>query len=149
MTGTLSFEYEYSRDDDDDFGKLTAEVRTPSFSGRNRMWVQWQDVVDLAAALATFPIEADDPVTAEWGFGGSDPSQAVTTTITKVSIAPQGRTGGLIVRVALTDQHDASDRCSTHFTTDYPSIERFGDEITIMMRDRTGRAVLHGRVDDR
>ncbi len=35
----LIFDYEFSSDDDDDFGSLSAAVETPDFSGNNRAYV--------------------------------------------------------------------------------------------------------------
>jgi hypothetical protein len=107
------------------------------------MWVQWQDLGDFAASLSRYPIAADRPALGEWGFG----EQGQYTPITKVSIAPNGSSGGLVTEVSLADYYGPVNRCSTHFGTDYPSVDRFKDEIERMIRDRAGRAVLLGSTD--
>lgn len=92
MNSSFIVAFEFSRDGDD-FGWLTAEVQTPRFRGSNGMWVQWQDVSDLAEALRAHPIKQNDPVTADWGFGEASQGKAVATTITGLSIEPRGKTG--------------------------------------------------------
>ncbi|AJP70569.1 hypothetical protein [Sphingomonas hengshuiensis] len=144
MNSTLVLEYEFSRDGDD-FGWLIAKVQTPHFSGRNGMWVQWQDVGDFAASLSTYPINADNPVLGEWGFG----EQGQYTEITKVGIGPKGATGALVANVSLANYYEPENRCSTCFETDYPSLSDFREEIERMLHDRTGSAVLNGSVEIR
>lgn len=137
MDGSLTFEYEFSRDGDD-CGWLIARVETPDFSGTNGMWVQWQDVVEFGGALSRYPIEAANPVTCEWGFGEEGKYEVVT----KVAIAPEGATGGLIVDVYLANFYDPRNRCHTRFYTDYPSITRFREQIERMMQKDALTAVL-------
>jgi hypothetical protein len=144
MNSRLALAYEFSRDGDD-FGWLSAEVQTPLFSGRNGMWVQWQDVGDFAASLSRYPIEIGSPVIGEWGFGES----GKYSEITKVVIAPKGSTGGLAADVSLADYYEPANRCSTRFTTDYPSLDRFRKDIERMMKERIGSAVLCGSTDFR
>lgn len=62
----LIFDYEFSSDDDDDFGSLSAAVETPDFSGNNRAYVQWQDLLDLEADLAAF---RSPPMIRSWRNG--------------------------------------------------------------------------------
>ncbi|BCA60616.1 hypothetical protein [Sphingomonas sp. HMP6] len=142
MNSKLVLEYKFSRDGDA-FGWLKAEVHTPRFSGRNGAWVQWQDVGDFAASLSKFPIETDSPALCEWGFG----EKGQYAEITKVSIAPKALTGGLVADVSLANWYEPTQRCSTRFDTDYPSLARFQQEIERMMRERVGSAVLHGSAD--
>ena len=144
MNSTFVFEYEFSRDGDD-FGWLIAMVQTPQFSGRNGMWVQWQDVGDFATSLSTFPIQADSPVLCEWGFS----KEGEYSEITKVNIAPKGATGALVANVSLANYYLPENRCSTHFETDYPSLSEFGEQIKRMLYNRTGSAVLNGYADVR
>ncbi|WP_404371643.1 hypothetical protein AB5I39_04375 [Sphingomonas sp. MMS24-J45] len=144
MNSKLIFEYVFSRDGDD-LGWLKAEVHTPRFSGRNGAWVQWQDLADFTASLSRFPIESGSPAVGEWGFG----EQGQYTEITQVSIAPKGSTGGLVADVLLADWYEPTQRCSTRFETDYPSLARFQQEIEHMVRDRLGSAALHGFADSR
>lgn len=139
MNSSLTLKYEFSRDGDD-FGWLTARVETRDFSGRNGMWVQWQDVTEFAQALAAYPIAADEPIVREWGFGGDGDHEVVTS----VSIAPQGRTGGLIVDVYLANYYDLFHRCQTCFQSDYPTLDRFRRDLASMMRREAQTAVLSG-----
>ncbi|MCI4654450.1 hypothetical protein [Sphingomonas aquatilis] len=143
MNSSLIVAFEFSRDGDD-FGWLTAEVQTPRFRGSNGMWVQWQDVSELAEALRAYPIKQNDPITADWGFGEALQGKAVATTITGLSIEPRGKTGGLVARICLADYYKPANRCSTQFETDYPSLALFADEITRLLRERSGSATLHG-----
>jgi hypothetical protein len=108
------------------------------------MWVQWQDVSELAEALRAYPIKQNDPITADWGFGEALQGKAVATTITGLSIEPRGKTGGLVARICLADYYKPANRCSTKFETDYPSLALFADEITRLLRERSGSATLHG-----
>ena len=144
MNSKLVLDYEFSRDGDD-FGWLSAEVQTPSFIGRNGMWVQWQDVGDFAASLLTYPIKIDSPVTGEWGFG----EQGRYTEITKFSISPIGTGGGLLANVSLASYYEPTSRCNTCFRTDYPAADRFRAEIERMMKNRAGSAILLGSTDVR
>lgn len=139
MNSTLSFEYQFSSDGDD-FGSLIARVETPDFSGSNTMWVQWQDLVDFAASLSCFPIEATNPVKCDWGFVENGDYKRVTT----VEIAPTGATGALVADVYLANYYDPDNRCQTLFEIDYPSVERFKSEIDKMMSEKSGNATLKG-----
>jgi hypothetical protein len=139
MNSVVTLEYEFSRDDDD-FGWLIVHVQTPDFSGRNGMWVQWQDVVDFGVALSRYPIDAAAPVTCEWGFSEDEKYEVIT----KIVITPGGTTGGLVVDVCLANYYDPQNRCETRFGTDYPCIARFRDEIKRMMRRDAQAAALSG-----
>jgi hypothetical protein len=138
MNSKLTFEYEFSRDDD--FGWLMARVETSDFSRSNGMWVQWQDIEDFAAALGRYPIAKDDAVECEWGF--SERGQYIE--VTKVRIAPSGSTGGIFADVSLADYYQPENRCQTRFETDYPSLSEFRVQIGRMMQTRTGSATLNG-----
>ncbi|WP_298200151.1 hypothetical protein [Novosphingobium sp.] len=144
MNSLFVFEYEFSRDGDD-VGWLIAKVQTPSFSGSNGTWVQWQDVRDFASSLSTYPINADRPAHCEWGFS----EQGQYTAITKLSIAPKGATGGLVASVLLANHYVPDNRCSTFFETDYPSVSEFSEQIKRMLNNRTGGATLTGNVEVR
>lgn len=139
MNSKLTLEYQFSRDDDD-FGWLAAAVETPKFKARNGMWVQWQDIGDFAARLSTYPLQADSPVTGEWGFSEA----GKYTAITKIIIAPHGSTGTVFANVSLADYDQPEVCCMTLFETDYPAPDRFREEIERMMSRRTGEAVLAG-----
>ena len=140
MNAGLTLEYEFSRDGDD-FGWLIARVETPDFKAANGMWIQWQDVVKFGAALSTYPIEAANPVTCEWGFSQAGEYQAIT----KVAIAPERATGGLVVEVCLANYYDPRHRCQTRFQTDYPSVARLREQIEAMMGGEAPTAFLAGQ----
>ncbi len=135
----LIFDYEFSSDDDD-FGSLSAAVETPDFSGNNRAYVQWQDLLNLEADLARFPISANDPVVAEWGFR----EQHVDVPVTRLSIAPAGTAGDLLAEITLANWDHPERNLRTTFRTDYPALARFREAISTMIRDRSTNAVLAG-----
>lgn len=134
----LTFEYEFSRDDD--FGWLIARLETPDISGCNGMWVQWQDLDDYAAALARHPIPQGDAITRDWGFG----ERGSYTEVTKIMIAPAGATAALLADVSLTNYYDPRIRCRALFETDYRALSEFREQIGHMMRSRSGSATLTG-----
>lgn len=139
MNCSLAFSYEFSRDDGD-FGWLRAYVQRPDFSGRNGMWVQWQDVVEFAATLGRYPLTIADPIACDWGFG----EQGRHTAITRLRIAPAGATGGLIADVTLANCYAPDNGCRVLFDTDYPALARFQQEIEAMMRRDIATATLLG-----
>lgn len=139
MNCTLSFRYEFSRDDDD-FGWLAASLRTPQFSGRNGMWVQWQDLSEFAEALSRYPIDAAGPVECNWGFGG----EGGYSPVTRVRVRPAAVTGPVAVEVLLADHYQPDDHCRTRFETDYPALLEFQRQLRLMMRREGEEAVLKG-----
>ncbi|MEG3152863.1 hypothetical protein U1769_23480 [Sphingomonas sp. ZT3P38] len=40
--------------------------------------------------------------------------------------------------------HEPENQCSSQFATDYPALDRFREQIQLMMQDRTGIATLDG-----
>lgn len=139
MNCTLTFEYEFSRDDDD-FGWLIARLQTPEFSGRNGMWVQWQDLTDFAASLSRYPFDAKNPVACEWGFG----EEATFTPITKLSLSAAGVSGGLSTDVFLANYYEPANFVQSRFQTDYPSVTDFQRQLESMMRREGSDATLIG-----
>lgn len=139
MRHALSFEYEFSRDDDN-FGWLSAHLQTPDFSGRNGMWVQWQDLLEFARSLSRYPIGTRQPVGCEWGFS----EKGEYTPVTKLDIGPTEVTGGLQARICLRDYYAPANCCQTEFRTDYPSLDAFREQIEAMMRKEASAATLNG-----
>lgn len=139
MNCTLTFEYEFSRDDDD-FGWLLARLQTPDFSGRNGMWVQWQDLTEFAASLSRYPFDAANSVACEWGFG----EEAEFTPVTRLSFCPAGVTGGLIGDVFLANYYEPANFVQSKFETDYPSVAEFQRQLESMMRREGADATLIG-----
>ncbi len=139
MNCTLTFEYEFSSDDDD-FGWLLARLQTPDFSGRNGMWVQWQDLTDFAASLSQYPFNAANPVSCEWGFG----DERKFTPVTQLSFSPAGATGGLIADVFLANYYEPANFVQSRLETDYPSVAEFQHQLARMMRREVSDATLIG-----
>ncbi|HEV7287147.1 hypothetical protein [Sphingomonas sp.] len=137
MNCTLTFEYEFSRDDDD-FGWLLARLQTPDFSGRNGMWVQWQDLTDFAASLSQYPFNA--PAVCEWGFG----EEGKFTPVTKLSLSAAGVRGGLIADVFLANYYEPANFVQSRLETDYPSVAEFQRQLARMMRREVSDATLIG-----
>lgn len=50
MAASLTFQYDFSGDPNDDFGWLTIELVGGGFSGKGGFWVQWQDVSEFGEA---------------------------------------------------------------------------------------------------
>lgn len=92
----LNLQYEFDAGGDD-FGQMAAHIITPTFTGRNHMWVQWQDVVEFATSLSRYPIDRNEPVIGKWGFG----ENGVVTEITKVIVEAAGVSGGLYIQASL------------------------------------------------
>lgn len=139
MKCQLTLKYKFS-DDGDDFGWLAAELETPAFKAMNGTWVQWQDILDLSAALACYPIETVEPATGLWGF--SENEQHIE--VTKIVVKPLGPSGGLRVLALLANNDEPDNLCSVSFETDYPALGKFADELTTMITNRSGSAILIG-----
>ena len=135
----LAFRYRF--DDDDDFGRLYVTVTTDKFSGRGGFWVQWRDVREFGESLSTYPIKADAPLSASWGYEMQEGDDLVVS----LEIAPANATGDLRVRVELADEDERSERVRTSFVTNYPDLEQFRIAIGALMDRETDEAVLAGR----
>jgi hypothetical protein len=142
---TLRYRYDASFFDPkqprDDFGRLSVDVETECFSGRGGFWVQWQDVKNFGEALGVFPITADRPVTAQWGFD----MQEGEDLIVRLEVAPANKRGDLAVRFEVADEHDPSCRTRGWFTTNYPDLDAFRASLARLMNREAEEAVLTGR----
>jgi hypothetical protein len=140
----LSFRYRYDGTPQnilDDFGRLEVQVSTACFSGTGGFWVQWQDVKEFGESLHTYPISADRPLSAQWGYN----MQEEDDLILKVEIKPANARGDLRVGVEIADDHNQSDRVRTSFTTNYPDLVAFQSQIAQLMAGEIDEAVLSGR----
>jgi hypothetical protein len=141
---TLNYEYDASFSDPtltrDDFGFLSVSVETERLSAKGGFWVQWQDVKEFGEALRVFPISTDKPVIAQWGFS----MQEGDGLILRVEVASADRRGTVAVRFEIADHVDPRSRARGQFTTNYPDIEGFSDEIVRLMNREVNEAVLHG-----
>ena len=140
----LTFRYRYDGTPQnilDDFGRLDVRVSTACFSGTGGFWVQWQDVKEFGASLGTYPISADAPLAAQWGYN----MQEGDDLILKVEIAPANASGDLKVAVEIADDNNRSNRVRTSFTTNYPDLLSFQSQIAQLMTGEIDEAVLSGR----
>lgn len=131
----------YRFDAADDFDRLDVAVTTDKFSGRGGFWVQWQDVRELGEKLSTYPIAADAPLSAAWGYEMHEGDDLIVS----IQIAPANPTGDLRVRVELADEDRRSDRVRTSFVTNYPDLEQFRVALAALMDRKADEAVLAGR----
>ncbi|KPF75895.1 MAG: hypothetical protein HEQ21_04950 [Blastomonas sp.] len=127
--------------DRDDFGRLSIRFETENFTGSGGFWVQWQDVVRFGDDLVAYPINAESPIIAQWGYE----MQKGDDLIIRIAVAPKNKTGDLLVSVVLADDHDQSQRLNGSFVTEYAAIESFRQDIARMMTDGAHEAVLHGQ----
>jgi hypothetical protein len=139
---TLSYRYDGTPDlIMDDFGRLSVSLETDRFSGRGGFYVQWQDVRDFSERLAAYPIADEAPVAAQWGYD----MQEGDDLILRIEIAPANKTGDLIVRVEIADDHAPQNRVRSSFLTNYPDLESFRSGIAALMDGRVAEAALTGR----
>lgn len=142
---TLRYQYDASFFDPkkprDDFGWLAVEVQTDRFSGDGGFWVQWQDVKEFGEALNVFPIAADRPVVAQWGFDMKEGDDLRL----RIEIAPANNRGDLSVRFEVADYHEPDNRARGYFTTNYPDLDAFREGIARLMERQADEATLTGR----
>lgn len=142
---TLRYQYDASVFDPkqprDDFGRLSVDVETDRFSGKGGFWVQWQDVKEFGEALSAFPITADQPIAAQWGYG----MQEGDDLILRLEIAPANKTGDLAVRFEIADENEPNYRTRGWFITNYPELELFRASIGRLMEKDAEEAILIGR----
>lgn len=143
----LAFRYEYDASffdpklDRDDFGWLAVSASSEHFEGRGGFWVQWQDLREFGEALAPFPISADAPVVAQWGYD----DQEGDNLIIRVEIAPDDPHGNLRVSFTIADLHESQNRVRAVFITKYSDVQAFREQIAELMDGKIGEAVLSGR----
>lgn len=142
---TLRYEYDASFFDPeqptDDFGRLSVEAVTDRFVGKGGFWVQWQDVKEFGEALAAFPITAEHPITAQWGYD----MQEGEDLILPLEIAPANLRGDLAVRFEIADEDEPNCRVRGRFNTNYPDLDAFRSGITRLMASEAEEAILIGR----
>lgn len=143
MTAELTLRYEFSSDPDDDFGWLSATVRTDAFTGRGGFWVQRQNLVEMAPKLDAYPFSPANPFVEEWGQCDSDGSNFEV--IIGISILPVNKTGDLDVIVRIADRHDTRRQCQAVFRTNYFNTANFAVELRALMGRQRDEAVLLGR----
>lgn len=140
----LSYRYDPSYFDKaldrDDFGRLSLRVETKHFTGEGSFWVQWQDVVEYGQSLDVYPIEANNPVVTQWGYG----MQEGEDLIIRISIGAKDLAGDLLVSVVVADDNEPSQRLSASFRSGYSALDMFKRDIARMMNREIPEAVLHG-----
>ena len=130
----------YQHSNDDDFGRLRLIVETPDFAGSGGFWVQWQDVEEFAETLKTYPLSADAPPAAKWGFNTCEGDDLII----ELEVKPIDRRGTLRVSVEIADDFEPKRRLRTIFNTHYPQMEEFHDALVRVMRREAEEAVLTG-----
>lgn len=141
MATSLTFQYDFSSDPNDDFGWLAVKVVGGGFSGKGGFWVQWQDVSEFGESLSAYPIPREAPLAAQWGFNMQEGEDLRL----KVEIGPANATGDLTVRTEVADYLTPSQRVQTSFLTNYPDLEAFRSEIGKLMSREAEIATLRGR----
>ena len=146
MSTGLSFRYRFSGDPNDDFGWLDVKVEGEQFSGKGGFWVQWQDVKEFGERLATYPILADAPIEAAWGY---EPWEG-DSLVVGVEVAPADKRGNLAIQVWLRDyaengEGNPSNCVRTTFNANYPELETFRHAIARLMDGQIEEAVLVGQ----
>ena len=126
--------------DRDDFGRLSLRVETEHFTGEGSFWVQWQDVVEFGQSLDVYPIEANNPIVTQWGYG----MQEGDDLIIRMSIGAKDLAGDLLVSVVVADDNEPSQRLSASFRSGYSALDMFKRDIARMMNREIHEAVLHG-----
>lgn len=141
----LKYEFDRSYSDQslprDDFGRLDLLAETERLSGRGGFWVQWQDVKEFGESLDIYPILADRPIAAQWGFD----MQEGDDLILRLEISAHDTRGNLRVEFELADDYDPQHRVKGSFLTNYPEIDAFRIGIARMMDRETNQAVLNGQ----
>jgi hypothetical protein len=140
MTSKLTLRYEFTNDPGDDFGWLTVEVVSDRFAGRGGFWVQWQDVAEFGQSLSTYPIPADAPLKAQWGFDMQEGEDLRLS----IDIGPANSTGDLSVEAEVADYNNPTQRVRTSFLTNYPQLEAFRVSIASLMDRNVNEATLLG-----
>jgi hypothetical protein len=140
----LRYEYDASHTDPtlsrDDFGRLSLAVETDRFSGRGGFWVQWQEVVEFEHSLSAYPISAEKPLLAQWGYEKLEGDELIL----RIEIGPKDSLGELIARVEIADYHEPWKRVRTLFPTGYPALEMFQRDIAKVMAGEAEVAILLG-----
>ena len=126
--------------DRDDFGRLSLRVETEHFTGEGSFWVQWQDVVEFGQSLDVYPIEANNPIVTQWGYGMQDGDDLII----RMSIGAKDLAGDLLVSVVVADDNEPSQRLSASFRSGYSALDMFKRDIARMMNREIHEAVLHG-----
>ena len=142
MEARLALRYDFSSDDD--FGWLEANLSTAKISGRMGFWVQWQDVKEWASELTAFPMRSNYQSEADWGQSESDGSNYQP--IIKIVISAS-QLGKLDVAVKLADHLDERVGCRGTFSTDFPALQRFAEDLGALMNRQRDEAVLTGVSD--
>lgn len=128
----------FEPDADDEVGRLWFDIEGARFSGTAFFWSNLSEIPEIVAALRHYPL--NEPVRQTWGYNSSEGDDLVLS----FSVIPAGRAGSLYAKVKLADIHDRENRLTTKLTTDYASIERLCVELTAMVAQRQGEAVLNG-----
>ena len=129
----------YDRDPTDDFGWLSVSAEGKGFAATTGFWVQWQDVVEWAAKLDSYPLPPNG-IEREWGFS----QDGTYYQVIYVGLKQSAPTGRVTVKIELTDYYDPSCHAEFSFQTAYSNIGDFKKEVAQMMAQGRERATLLG-----
>ena len=143
----------YALDEDDGFGRLRAEVVTPSVFGVTSCWSHGGELQDFAAALSRYPISADAVPELEVGYGPSLDGKTQKQVLIQVTARPVGILGVVVVRTELrTERHswETIDQQSVvaSFATEYAQLERFAAHLRRVAAGDAESATLDGEPFD-
>lgn len=141
---TLTYKPENEHD-----GELCASIESVGYSGQGAGWFSLAQLHSFCAALGAYPVSLDTPPTLSGGYWNDDATALVQTHI-GLTIAPYNTRGSLLVSVQLSapiwelEGHDMHRCVSTHFRTDYPSLDRFRASLLLALGAEGEAATLHG-----
>lgn len=135
----LTLRYKRDHDPNDDFGRLTVSAQNERFSAKGGFWVQWQDVVEFGTSLQTYPIQPDEPITAQWGYNKEEEDLII-----KIIISPKTALGDLSVYAEIRDENELSSRAQIAFRSGYAALDLFRGDIAKLMAGEVEEAILHG-----
>ncbi len=117
--------------DDDGEALLTASLDTGEFKAKCHYWCPPGEFDDLVSALRTFPITRGKPLDMLWYDG-----------CIELRIEPIDSVGHLSVSVALRDFGDDWNRCQSRFHTNYGGVDRFREQLKVVLAKGSGEAML-------
>lgn len=147
MTHKLILTYTSENEHD---GELCASVEGVGYSGQGAAWFNVAQLQSFCAALAAYPISSDTPPSLSGGYWNED-GTAIVQTHVGLTIAPYDIRGSLLVSIQLSapiwelDGHDMHRCVTTHFRTDYPSLDRFRASLILALEIEGEAATLHGQ----
>jgi len=124
----------YDPDPDDEVGRLWFDVKTKLFSGSSFYWSNLGELPDLIQQLGRYPLVGT--ASCEWG--------EETNLVAAFDVRQVKANGGLEASVRLADLNDTSQCLAIKFETEYLLVDSFRAELEVMLKRRSGKALLAG-----